>query len=126
MWRAHADRKFFRIGLQVFLRRSASVQSCLICTRKFHARLRDGELKGLGFGVGARYNGRSPAGPDSSLNVPSYTLLDAVVHYETGPWRFSVNATNLSDREYIAGCYDATRCIFGNGRVVTGTATYHG
>ncbi|MCJ1885660.1 TonB-dependent siderophore receptor [Pseudomonas sp. LA21] len=86
--------------------------------------LRDGELKGLGFAAGARYNGRSPGAPDNSLNVPSYTLLDAAVHYETGPWRFAVNATNLTDREYIAGCYDATRCIYGNGRIVTGTATY--
>lgn len=86
--------------------------------------LRDGGLKGLGFGAGVRYNGRSPGTPDNSLNVPGYTLLDAVVHYDTGPWRFAVNATNLTDREYIAGCYDATRCVFGNGRNVIGSATY--
>lgn len=86
--------------------------------------LRDGELKGFGFGGGVRYNGRSPGAPDNSLNVPSYTLLDAAVHYQTGPWRFAVNANNLTDREYIAGCYDATRCIYGNGRIVTGSATY--
>lgn len=86
--------------------------------------LRDGELKGLGFAGGVRYNGRSPGAPDNSLNVPAYTLLDAAVHYETGPWRFAVNANNLTDKEYISGCYDATRCIFGNGRNVTGTATY--
>ncbi|WP_444436483.1 TonB-dependent siderophore receptor [Pseudomonas sp. A6] len=86
--------------------------------------LRDGQLKGLGFGAGVRYNGRNPGAPDNSLNVPSYTLLDAAVHYDTGPWRFAVNATNLTDREYIAGCYDATRCIYGNGRNVLGSATY--
>ncbi|KAF1070446.1 MAG: Ferrichrome outer membrane transporter/phage receptor [Pseudomonas citronellolis] len=86
--------------------------------------LRDGTLKGLGFGAGVRYVGRNPGAPDNSLNVPSYTLLDAAVHYETGPWRFAVNATNLSDKAYIAGCYDATRCIYGNGRNVLGSATY--
>lgn len=86
--------------------------------------LHDGALKGLGFGAGVRYTGRNPGAPDNSLNVPSYTLLDATVHYETGPWRFAVNASNLTDKEYVAGCYDATRCIYGNGRTVLGTATY--
>lgn len=86
--------------------------------------LHDGLLKGLGFGAGVRYTGRNPGAPDNSLNVPSYTLLDAAVHYETGPWRFAVNASNLTDKEYIAGCYDATRCIYGNGRTVLGTASY--
>ena len=86
--------------------------------------LHDGLLRGLGFGAGVRYTGRNPGAPDNSLNVPAYTLLDAAVHYETGPWRFAVNASNLADKEYVAGCYDATRCIYGNGRTVLGTATY--
>ncbi len=33
-----------------------------------------------------------------TLRTPDYTLFDAMIRYETGPWRFQVNASNLADK----------------------------
>lgn len=86
--------------------------------------LREGWLRNLGFGAGVRYVGHSPGSADNSLDVPSYTLLDASAHYTTGPWKLALNVTNLTDHEYISGCYDASRCLFGNPRTAIASATY--
>ena len=40
----------------------------------------------------------------TAVEVPSFTLLDAMVSYTTGPWRFALNATNLADKTYIGSC----------------------
>ncbi|WP_237772525.1 TonB-dependent siderophore receptor [Herbaspirillum robiniae] len=87
--------------------------------------LRGGQFSGLGFGGGVRHVGNSPGASDNSLNVPGYTLFDAALHYELPKWRLSLTASNLFNKEYISGCYDATRCIYGNGRTVLATARYN-
>ncbi len=86
--------------------------------------LRGGQLNGLGMGAGVRYVGNAPGSADNSLNVPGYTLVDAALHYDLPQWRLSLTASNLFDKEYVSGCYDATRCIYGNGRTVLATARY--
>lgn len=86
--------------------------------------LRDGVLKNFGVGAGVRYVGANPGGADNSLEVPSYTVFDASAHYQTGPWKLALNVTNLTNDDYISGCYDATRCLFGNPRTAVASATY--
>ncbi|MFC6301752.1 TonB-dependent siderophore receptor [Pseudomonas sp. CCM 7893] len=86
--------------------------------------LRDGLLKDFGVGAGVRYVGANPGGADNSLEVPSYTVFDASAHYQTGPWKLALNVTNLTNDQYISGCYDATRCLFGNPRTAVASATY--
>ncbi|MFX4713299.1 TonB-dependent receptor, partial [Acinetobacter baumannii] len=44
--------------------------------------IQEGPLRGVGFGVGVRYVGRSFADAANTLRVPDFTLLDAAVHYE--------------------------------------------
>lgn len=82
---------------------------------------RDLGLPGLKAGVGMRYL--------SSTNflygvgeVPAYTLFDAMISYETGPWRFAVNANNIADKQYVAVCQSA--CFYGEGRRIIGSASY--
>lgn len=83
-----------------------------------------GNLRGLGFGAGIRYVGSS-YDASNSIRVPSTTLLDAAIHYDTGlHWLFSLNAQNLFNRQYVASCFGTTTCTYGDGIEVLGTARY--
>ncbi|RAA24191.1 TonB-dependent siderophore receptor [Burkholderia multivorans] len=84
-----------------------------------------GPLAGFGLGGGVRYQSASAGAADNSLTVSSYTLIDAVVHYDVRNWRFAVNATNLFNRHYISGCQSTSVCMFGNDRTVIATAKYN-
>ena len=80
-------------------------------------------LPGVTVGGGVRYIGQSWDGTDA-LRTPDYTLFDAMVRYETGPWRFQVNASNLADKRHVTTCLSRGDCFFGIGRTVLGSATY--
>ena len=51
-------------------------------------------------------------------------LSHAMIRYETGPWRFQVNASNLADKRHVTTCLARGDCFFGIGRTVLGSATY--
>jgi iron complex outermembrane recepter protein len=87
--------------------------------------LKDGPAAGLGFGGGVRYIGASFGDAENQWRAPSYTLLDAIVHYDLAHWRFSINANNLLDRRYVATCNGANYCYYGSSRTVLGTIAYH-
>jgi iron complex outermembrane recepter protein len=80
-------------------------------------------LPGVTIGGGVRYIGESWDGTDT-LRTPDYTLFDAMIRYETGPWRFQVNASNLADKRHVTTCLARGDCFFGIGRTVLGSATY--
>ena len=80
-------------------------------------------LPGLRVGAGVRYVGSTRGmAHGTAVEVPSFTLFDAMVSYTTGPWRFALNATNLADKTYIGSC--TYGCFYGEPRRVIGTATY--
>ncbi len=81
-------------------------------------------LPGLRIGAGARYTGDKAGDSSNSYTVTSYTVLDAALYYQTGPWRFALNGRNLSDKEYIVGCNGNT-CYPGDPRMVMFTANYN-
>ncbi|MHB1056788.1 MAG: TonB-dependent siderophore receptor [Rhodanobacter sp.] len=83
-----------------------------------------GALAGLGFGGGVRYVGGHYGDIYNDWKTPSYTLLDAAVHYDTGNWRFQLNAMNLTDKEYVSVCNSAVWCYYGYERTVTASARY--
>ncbi len=83
-----------------------------------------GRLSGLGFGGGVRYTGEHYGDAFNQWETPSYTLLDASVHYDVGNWRLQVNASNLTDKEYIATCNASYWCYYGYPRAVSATARY--
>lgn len=89
-----------------------------------------GPLTGLGFGVGVRYIGSTEADAANTVSVPSYTLLDAAVHYDFDKLipaakglRLAVNATNLTDKHYYEGC-SLSSCSAGYDRSVIASLRY--
>ncbi|MCW2475177.1 MULTISPECIES: TonB-dependent siderophore receptor [unclassified Symbiopectobacterium] len=84
-----------------------------------------GTLSGLSVGTGVRYVGSSFGDSKESPNLksPAYTLWDAMVAYDfTKDWRLQVNATNLSNREYVSVCN--FWCYYGEGRVFNANLSY--
>ncbi|SMF97449.1 iron complex outermembrane recepter protein [Methylomagnum ishizawai] len=89
-----------------------------------------GPAAGFGLGGGFRYVGSNYGDLTNSLRAPSYTLIDAVVHYDLGKLdgslkgaRLAVNLSNLFDREYVATCGDGF-CYYGNRRSVLASLRY--
>ncbi|QOZ24991.1 TonB-dependent siderophore receptor [Bradyrhizobium sp. CCBAU 51753] len=80
-------------------------------------------LPGVTVGGGVRYVGQSWDGADI-IRTPDYTLFDAMVRYENGPWRFQVNASNLADRRHVTTCLARGDCFYGIGRTVLSSLTY--
>jgi iron complex outermembrane receptor protein len=77
-----------------------------------------GRLAGFGFGAGVRYVGYSWGDPTDAVKVPSYTLVDAIAHYDLPHWHIALNANNLLDHVYIATCYSLESCNYGSRRTV--------
>ncbi|WP_255436797.1 TonB-dependent siderophore receptor [Rhodanobacter sp. PCA2] len=83
-----------------------------------------GPLAGLGFGGGVRYVGTHYGDSYNLWKTPSYTLVDAAVHYDVSGWRLQLNASNLFDRDYVSVCNSAAWCYYGYERSVTASARY--
>jgi len=96
-------------------RQSASVWA----VRKFGAE----GWPGLKAGFGVRYADKSSDGTGAN-EVPSTTLLDLLLAYDTGPWRLALNVNNATDKTYIATCLERGDCWFGNKRRATASVAY--
>lgn len=83
-----------------------------------------GPLTGFGFGGGVRYNGHSYADNINTLEVPSFVVGDAALHYEIDNWRFALNVANITDKIYVAGCSTATACFYADRRRATFSVAY--
>ncbi|WP_338263525.1 TonB-dependent siderophore receptor [Corallococcus caeni] len=84
----------------------------------------DGALRGFGAAAGVRGVGSSYADRENTLEVPGFTLVDANVHYERGPWRAAINASNLGDKAYVSSCSSAAACFYGERRRASATVGY--
>ncbi|MFT3936699.1 MAG: TonB-dependent receptor [Chitinophagaceae bacterium] len=65
-----------------------------------------GKLKDFGFGVGGNYAGIYKVIDNSvvgEFDLPSYTLLNASVFYNTDHYRISFNGNNLTNKKYYIG-----------------------
>ncbi|NUU68341.1 TonB-dependent siderophore receptor [Enterobacteriaceae bacterium BIT-l23] len=86
---------------------------------------------GISFGAGLRYIGKQWVDNENTRRIPSVALVDAMVRADLGEWSSSlrgaslqVNATNLTGRDYVAGCYGTNNCYWGKERQVIVTAGY--
>ncbi|MFZ2871708.1 TonB-dependent siderophore receptor [Zavarzinia sp.] len=70
-----------------------------------HYRLQEGPLEGLGFGLGVRHYTEQEGTLSNSFKLPAYTLVDAALSYEEGPFHARLNVMNLFDEEYYVGSY---------------------
>ena len=75
-------------------------------------------------GVGVRYVGERPGNIFGVPAEPAYTLLDAVLSFDQGNWRYALNANNLADKRYVPSpCY-GRGCAYGAPRTLALTAAY--
>ena len=80
-------------------------------------------LQGWSVGAGIRYIGESWDDHDTIV-VPDVALFDAMIAYEEENWRWSINAKNLEDKEYVSTCLYRGDCWYGNARTITTSLTY--
>jgi iron complex outermembrane recepter protein len=84
----------------------------------------EGRFAGLGGNFGLRFVGTNAADAANSFFISNYTLLDAGLRFGYRHTLFSVNATNIADKRYVATCTGLTSCYYGYARNVIGTAQY--
>jgi iron complex outermembrane receptor protein len=92
----------------------------------------DGPVAGLGIGGGVRYVGESFGDNANTIRIPDYTLFDATISFDfrylrpdLKGWSAQINATNLTNRYYVASCVTALAyCGLGAARTVLGTVRY--
>lgn len=73
-------------------------------------------------GAGVRYMGSHLS--SGTLEIPSYTLVDALIAVHWEQWALSVNATNLLDERHYSTCLARGDCFAGARRNVIGTVMY--
>ncbi len=83
-----------------------------------------GRFAGLGGNFGVRFVGTNAADSANSFFVPNYTLYDASLRFGYRHTLFSVNASNITDRRYVATCSGLSYCYYGYARNVIGSAKY--
>lgn len=59
-------------------------------------------LRGFEIGGGVRYVGRIFNDLENASTTPSFTLFDAMLRYNNGPWMFIVNASNVFNYKYLS------------------------
>lgn len=80
-------------------------------------------LPGLRVGAGVRYVGSTYGmAHGTRVEVPSFTLMDAMLSFSRDRWKFALNATNLADKTYIGSC--TYGCFYGEPRKLISTVTY--
>ncbi len=90
---------------------------------------------GFKIGAGIRYVGETSDGSarvvaedGSVLNEPlltrDYTLLDFMLGYESGPYDFSFNVDNLTDKTVTTSCLARGDCFYGQKRTITASVKY--
>ncbi len=62
--------------------------------------LQEGELKGLGFGIGVTAKSDSYADALNLYKVPGYAVWDAAIFYKQPKWEIALNLRNLGDKVY--------------------------
>ncbi|PSB68251.1 TonB-dependent siderophore receptor, partial [filamentous cyanobacterium CCP1] len=63
--------------------------------------IQNGDLQGLGFGLGLFYIDERAGDFEDTFDLPSYLRTDAAVFYRRNNWRAAVNIQNLFDVEYF-------------------------
>lgn len=65
--------------------------------------IQNGDLQGLGFGLGLLYIGDRQGDLANSFVLPSYLRTDAAIYYRRNNWRAALNIKNLFDVNYFTG-----------------------
>lgn len=81
-------------------------------------------LRGFGIGGGVRYVGEIYNDLENTSKTPSFTLFDAMLRYDNGPWMFIINASNIFNHQYFSNFDPGWRIYPGLQRTVVGTLKF--
>ncbi|MBD6618561.1 TonB-dependent receptor [Komarekiella sp. 'clone 1'] len=86
--------------------------------------IQQGELQGLGAGIGLFFVGDRAGDLDNSYDVPSYVRTDAAIFYNQDKFRVALNFKNLFDVDYFESALDSNRVYYGQPFTVQGTISW--
>lgn len=81
-----------------------------------------GAQTGFSAGAGVRYLGAYNDG--AAPTVPTQTLVDAMLAWESERWRAALNINNLADKVYLSNCLSRGDCWWGARRNVVASVNY--
>jgi iron complex outermembrane receptor protein len=87
-------------------------------------RIQEGDLQGLGFGLGFYFVGDRPGDLANSFELPSFFRTDAAIFYERDRFRAAINVRNLFDIEYYPTATNINRVDVGAPLTVQGTLSW--
>lgn len=76
------------------------------------------QWQGFKSGLGLRYVG------EDDFNTPSYTLIDAMVGFETHRFDIALNARNITDKSHFSTCLSRGDCFVGEDRNIVMRVKY--
>lgn len=80
--------------------------------------IQQGDLQGLGFGLGLFYIGEREGDLSNTFSLPSYLRTDAALFYRRDNFRAALNVQNLFDTEYFEVAESSLRLFYGAPRTV--------
>jgi len=83
--------------------------------------IQQGDLQGLGFGLGLFFQGERAGDLNNTFDLPGYLRADAALFYRRGDIQIGLNIQNLFDTEYYEGARNDVRVIPGEPLTVSGT-----
>jgi iron complex outermembrane recepter protein len=86
--------------------------------------LQQGNLKGLGFGLGLFYVGERQGDLDNSFQLEDYFRTDAALYYRQGPLKTAINIRNLFDTDYVSSTFGRNSLDRGEPFTITGTVSW--
>ncbi|MUL38251.1 TonB-dependent siderophore receptor [Gloeocapsopsis dulcis] len=87
-------------------------------------RFPEGNLNGLGFGLGLFYQGERQGDLANTFQLPSYLRTDAAIFYERDQFRAALNFRNLFNVEYYESAFNINRVFPGAPFEVQGTVSW--
>ena len=87
-------------------------------------RIQQGNLQGLGIGLGFYYVGETAGNLANTFEVPSFFRTDAAIFYERDQFRAALNFRNLFDIEYYKAVGSETLVGVGDPFTVQGTISW--
>ncbi|HYX15554.1 MAG TPA: TonB-dependent siderophore receptor [Nostoc sp.] len=86
--------------------------------------IQQGELQGLGAGLGLFFVGDRAGDLTNTYDVPSYVRTDAAIFYNRDKFRVALNFKNLFDVNYFESALNSNRVYYGQPFTVQGTVSW--
>lgn len=86
--------------------------------------IQEGDLEGLGFGLGLFYIGERQGDLANSFELPSYVRTDAALYYRRDRLNVAINVRNLFDIDYTSYSFDRLNIQRGAPFTITGSISW--